>query len=378
MNDPAKVLIIPHCHMPGDWRFNDALMERLVEIYSMHGSFEWYGQRYLERGYHIGLMCASDDHTGHPGNNPARWSTRGGIAAVFAPELTREAIFDALVARRVYGTTLARIFLDVRVEGAPMGSEIVVARRDPAMLEVSGVVSGTAPIARVTAVCNGKEAGQVNFLQPHAGSQGEGKAALRVMITTSSAPSGKEYLAARPPDRVRWWGRISLGKADIGAVTPLGLDSYADTFMQVGERRVDFTCATRGDQDGVLLELDKWVPNDVLNVEIVDRPYADIEMFYIYQRMPIWGESSFMNTTRVANIEIPLTLLEEGPQRREFGERSSLIAERVGGDLAAHREFTIQVSDGLNREGENYVYVRAEQIDDEVAWSSPVWVAWHD
>ena len=48
----------------------------------------------------------------------------------------------------------------------------------------------------------------------------------------------------------------------------------------------------------------------------------------------------------------------------------------MGGDLAAHREFTIQVSEGLKRDGENYVYVRAEQIDDEIAWSSPVWVTW--
>jgi len=41
-----------------------------------------------------------------------------------APELTREAIFDALQARRCYATSGARILLWVTVNGAPMGSEI--------------------------------------------------------------------------------------------------------------------------------------------------------------------------------------------------------------------------------------------------------------
>jgi len=25
---------------------------------------------------------------------------------------------------------------------------------------------------------------------------------------------------------------------------------------------------------------------------------------------------------------------------------------------------------------ENYVYVRVQQIDDQVVWSSPVWISW--
>ena len=43
-----------------------------------------------------------------------------------APALTREDIFDALHARRTYGTTGQRILLDFRVNDAPMGSEIAL------------------------------------------------------------------------------------------------------------------------------------------------------------------------------------------------------------------------------------------------------------
>ncbi|MEE2636785.1 MAG: DUF3604 domain-containing protein, partial [Acidobacteriota bacterium] len=60
------------------------------------------------------------DHRSQPGK--PHW----GLAAVSAPELTREAIFDGLHARRTYGTTGARILLDFRVNDAPMGSEIAL------------------------------------------------------------------------------------------------------------------------------------------------------------------------------------------------------------------------------------------------------------
>ena len=45
--------------------------------------------------------------------------------AVTAPALTRESIFDALYTRRTYGTTGARILLDFRANGEPMGGETI-------------------------------------------------------------------------------------------------------------------------------------------------------------------------------------------------------------------------------------------------------------
>jgi hypothetical protein len=292
------------------------------------------------------------------------------LAAVFAQERTRESIFDALVARRVYGTTLARIFLDVRVAGAPMGTEIEVARPDPPSLEVSGVVSGTAPIARIVAVCNGKDVEELNLLQP---GEGEGKAALRFMITSSSEPAGARVLP--PLARARWWGRMSLQNARIETTTPLGLDGLGDNFVQTGDQRVDFVCATTGDKDGALLILNGWSSDDTLRVEILESEETYPGRREMSWEMPIWGERK---TSPVTTIEIPLALLDEGPQLREFGDYSALIAERVGGDLAAYKKFTIEVTDGLKPDDENYVYVRVEQIDDETAWSSPVWITWRE
>ena len=71
---------------------------------------------------------------------------------MIAPELTREAIIQALRERRCYATTGARIVLDFRVNGHGMGEEFTTAVPDVA---VTARVVGTAKLARLEVVCNG-------------------------------------------------------------------------------------------------------------------------------------------------------------------------------------------------------------------------------
>jgi hypothetical protein len=121
--------------------------DRLVEVYSVWGSSEYYGdfprgvsdrframnvQDAIRRGLRFGLVASADGHDGHPGNAQSPLVKHhhqfhycgSGRAAVFASELTREAIYDALYARRCYATTGAPILLDVRLNGAWMGQEV--------------------------------------------------------------------------------------------------------------------------------------------------------------------------------------------------------------------------------------------------------------
>lgn len=370
-NDPEKVLIIPHCHQPGDWSFNDAEMQRLVEIYSAHGSFEWFGQRYLEQGYHVGLMTASDDHTGHPGNNAAQSNTRTGQTAVLADELTRGAIFDAMKARRVYGSTVARIYLDTRVEGAPMGAEVTRPRPEAPSLRVEGRVAGEAPIARIVAVCNGRDSHVVDYLASPSDSR-----LVRVMVGSSSEP---EPGAVLPPlEREYRLGRIQVRGAAIVGVTPLGLDGVGESFVQTGVRHVDFFSSTRGDEDGVLLELDRWPDDGELVVELFAAPHVDPDgLGLISTRNPLWGEGRLKPAgDLMAELAVPLSAFADGAQHRDVEGTTYLRAERVPGDLQRYREFAFDVTDNVDPIGESYVYVRVEQIDDERAWSSPVWVRW--
>ncbi|HVV00182.1 MAG TPA: DUF3604 domain-containing protein, partial [Verrucomicrobiae bacterium] len=139
------VLMVPH-HVKAwtDWSFHDPELEPVMEVYSCWGQSEnpsmerwdkgmtpgagaWEA---LRRGYRLGMIASSDNHVGMPGRSyahdrQAHTPFPGGLAAVWAVELSREAIFDAIRQRRCYGTTGARIILKFSVNGHPMGSEIM-------------------------------------------------------------------------------------------------------------------------------------------------------------------------------------------------------------------------------------------------------------
>jgi hypothetical protein len=97
---------------------HDGRLERAVEVHSTWGTFEWLLHDAFEKGYRVGVVCHSDDHKGRPGATRPGASTFGaigGLTCYFMPELTRDALFEALRKRRHYGTTGTRLFLDLRV-----------------------------------------------------------------------------------------------------------------------------------------------------------------------------------------------------------------------------------------------------------------------
>ena len=115
-------------------------------------------------------MCNSDGHKGRPGASypgASEFGSYGGLTCILAPELTRAALWDALIRRHHYGTTGARIHLEVQaaVNGVRLDDDPrtgAVARtpvRDAAMgdiiataaaeLELAITVRGTAPLLAV-------------------------------------------------------------------------------------------------------------------------------------------------------------------------------------------------------------------------------------
>src|ERR1041384_1168263 len=96
---------------------HDGRLERAVEVHSTWGTFEWLLHDAFEKGFRVGVVCHSDDHKGRPGATTPGASTFGaigGLSCYLMPELTRDALFEALRVRRHYGTTGTRLFLDLR------------------------------------------------------------------------------------------------------------------------------------------------------------------------------------------------------------------------------------------------------------------------
>lgn len=167
--------VIPHVGgRIADPKWHDPAVEPQVEINSMHGHFEWLAQEYLQAGHKVGFNGGSDSHFGLPGNDI--WPNHGrlglarrdtsvpqGTTCVFAPQLTRESIRDAIFARRTYATTCIKMLLEVSMDGHIMGEEYASGR--PPKMHV--FAAGTAPIARVEIVrgaeriLNRKTAGKV-------------------------------------------------------------------------------------------------------------------------------------------------------------------------------------------------------------------------
>jgi hypothetical protein len=66
----------------------------------------------------FGFVASSDDHLGYPGGYGE------GVVGVWAEELTRKALFEAVQARRTYAATGDRIALEVTLNETPMGGEV--------------------------------------------------------------------------------------------------------------------------------------------------------------------------------------------------------------------------------------------------------------
>jgi hypothetical protein len=143
---------------------HDPVGQPVWEICSCHGCYEHpehplghrgelhdqFAKPMLDSGLRFGFIANSDSHglLWHHGECRKRDPFRTGLTAVLAEECTREAILEAIAARRCYATSGAKILLDVRIGDAPMGSELKV----EGPVEVHAQALGTAPLESIELV----------------------------------------------------------------------------------------------------------------------------------------------------------------------------------------------------------------------------------
>jgi hypothetical protein len=347
------VIVVPHAHMPGDWTTSDPGLERLVEIASYHGQFEWFGRRFLDHGWEVGFIGSSDDHTGSPGYRPRAYGTPGsdgfgGIAAVFAPALDRDAIFDAMRDRHTYATNGARIILQAEMDGVRMGARLP--QTGPHTLE--GQVIGTSEIASVTLVKNGEP---LEVIEYDAAPNGP---ILEVAFHYDSDPGGLRHIAPIPT----FAGVVRLeGLAASALSTPVAaaLNSVTETAELA--------------QDGQSARFSLRSGGRINPIEFVlasePEPGARLILDLSDSRLPGFAEVD------LEPIEIRLDALEDGPVSSAIGGEegsSRVVVRRIERPDARERRFTL--ADPGPSEPGDYYFLRVRQRDGGMAWSSPWWV----
>ncbi len=203
-----------------DWRFFNEQASPLVEIFSLHGCSESDAAPYpllhdmgprdaggtaeagWAMGHRFGVLGSSDHHGGYPGSHG------DGRAAVFASSLSREALWEALLARRVYAVTGDKIDARLFVNDAWIGSTIQA--QAPRRIQVR--VRASDALDRVEVVKNGRVLKRIfpglfsGAMHPQ-----EKCSAYRLRIT---------WGWGRKDELVRWQTRLSLSDGAIRELEP--------------------------------------------------------------------------------------------------------------------------------------------------------------
>ncbi|MBK6798911.1 MAG: DUF3604 domain-containing protein [Acidobacteria bacterium] len=362
LHDPKEVLIIPHAHQSGDWNRNDADMERLAEIQSGHGTFEYFGNKYLQNGFEVGFVGASDNHNGHPGYSGMGNRQLGGLAAVMAPRNTSEEVFKGLRNRRTYATTGERIILDVDLNGVKMGQRQAGANER----KLRARVHGTEPIDTIDVIKNGKVVYSRRYL--------ETSIQPRVWVQVKLEAPAEVFNGHKNPRQARIWrGSIEVkGARLVGFKEPWFAQPQSYRFARNAQNpnRLDYQLNTRGRGVAMMLELEgadiateltvqsaatrEPDPTDGTTPDMMDRPVADIP--------------AVRHVVRLAELKQGMITFEQVIVQNI----DTVQIQLVPGDGALDREFTWA---DLNqpRDGD-YYYLRVTQVDGSMAWTSPFWI----
>jgi len=334
---------------------HDGRLERAVEVHSTWGTFEWILHDAFEKGYRVGVVCHSDDHKGRPGATrpgASSFGAIGGLTCYLMPELTRDALFDALRHRRHYGTTGTRIFLDLHgsfdqavvgfLEDPRLGPAKEFAVRDALMgdivrpgsvpMRVAAEIIGTAPIERVD-VLHGTHVAQT--VRPY-----------------SAADLGRRVRVLWQGAEYRGRGRETLWQGQL-TVTGNRIARFASVNFLNPERMVQETAA------GAALA---WSSVTTGNLAGID----------------LWLDETHRGTlsveTNIVSGTVDLTALADSTIAFEgggLGRRLSIyrLPEADWGRRVA-LDHTVRFAGSEDLP----VYLRATQADGHQAWSSPIYL----
>lgn len=357
--DSKDVLVIPHAHQAGDYRLSDPELEPLIEIMSQHGTFEWFGRKYLENGHQVGFVAASDNHLSQPGyTGVGGFAQRGGLAAVMAPSGSRDDLFDAMKARRTYATTGDKMILDVSVNDGKMGERISFAEKR----RIAGHVIGTGPIDTVSILKNGVVIWEENYLEVGSGRYKDEE----TFYLTFESPSIPMHPGDNPRGGRSWRGMLTIAGAEITGFEATDFFHPERHHLRRDETnpaKLHFSTQSRGDNTTIKLHLRKVKRN--ATVTLVLEPGVERG-----------SPTRFRKPVTIPGGEVTLRFADV-----KKGVTSKTLPVDIYEDTVSLRrvietgisEVRFDHTDVGMLQGDNY-FVRVKQANDALAWSSPVWV----
>ncbi len=309
----------------------------------------------LDRGHHVGVI-ASNDGPGLPGSWPR------GVAGVWAEELTRAGIWEAIKSRRTVAATGDRISLWFTINGFPMGS---VLEKEPGMA-ADVIVSCPQPLDRIELIHNGvAERSYVHAWR----AQGAQSGTFRVLIEFGWGPSSS--YGFRDVQQA-WTGAITVEPGEILRVFPR-FGGLGQRYQISSSGVCQFVLRTNRDQEpgfrqGLILEV-RGETDAVIKVTAEGRefdvPLADAlsgsHLFPFLKESVDRVESQFGISE--GELENPDIYYHNARKIRVHPAypREACEASVAFENLRADRE-------------RDYYYARVTQIDGQIAWSSPIWL----
>lgn len=333
-------------------RAENARLRTAVEVHSDWGTFEWIMTDAFAHGYRVGLVCNSDGHKGAPGAcypGASEFGAYSGLTCFLTPELTRDAVFSALRSRHHYGTTGARMHLEVtatlgangavypqdpRISDTParasnlaiMG-DIVPMRSDAVALNV--IANTAAPIVQID-VLNGKNV--VSTHRPYS----QADLAHRVRVLWQGA-------AYRGRGRQTYWaGDLTVAGAKIDRMQRFNHWNHDRPFKQISDTKVTFDLVTTGNYVGC----DLWLSDSGARL--------DLQTDLISAKIGL------------ADVSIDGLRLDAG------GLDRNVTILRVPDNLTT-RDMDFDALVKLDLDRDNPLWVRVKTEDGHTAWSSPIY-----